>query len=185
MIQSNIDTSRGVSSSFDSPCAARRLSRWRRRDLSLQALRRTEPIGSLAMRHEVSRKFVYQQMAKATAAVDQAFQPPAPSEGQVLFRLAVTPQWLEQLVLSLTLICHSSYRGVMEVLETMFDYHDLSLGSIHNLLMRAVDKARQANATEDLSAIRVGAHDEIYQARQPVLVGMVDLLLSPGSGRAL
>jgi hypothetical protein len=172
MIQSNIDTSMGVSSAFDSPCAARRLSRWQRRDLSLQGLRRTEPIGSLAMRHEVSRKFVYQQMAKATAAVDQAFQPPAPSEGHVLFRLAVTPQWLEQLVLSLTLICHSSYRGVMELLETMFDYHDLSLGSIHNFLMRAVDKARQANATEDLSAIRVGAHDEIYQARQPVLVGM-------------
>ncbi len=172
MIQSNIDTSRGVPSPFDCPCAARRLGPWQRRDLSLQALRRTEPIGSLASRHEVSRKFVYQQMAKATAAVDQAFQPPATSEDKVLFRLAVTPQWLEQLVLSLTLICHSSYRGVMELLETMFDYQDLSLGSIHNLLMSAVDKARQANATEDLSAIRVGAHDEIYQARQPVLVGM-------------
>lgn len=172
MIQSNIDTFRGVSSSFDAPCAARRLGHWQRRDLSLQALRRAEPICSLAMRHEVSRKFVYQQMAKATAAVDQAFQPPAPSEGPVLFRLAVTPQWLEQLVLSLTLIYHSSYRGTMELLETMFDYPDLSLGSIHNLLMRAVDKARQINALEDLAAIRVGAHDEIYQARQPVLVGM-------------
>lgn len=172
MIQSNIDTSSGISSSFDPCCAAHRLGPWQRRDLSIQALRRTEPIGSLASRHEVSRKFVYQQMAKATAAVDQAFQPPAPSGDKVLFRLAVTPQWLEQLVLSLTLICHSSYRGVMEVLETMFDYRDLSLGSIHNLLMSAVGKARQVNATEALSAIRVGAHDEIYQAGQPVLVGM-------------
>jgi hypothetical protein len=172
MIQPNIDTPGGISSAFDSRCAACQLSPWQRRDLSIQALRRAEPICSLAMRHEVSRKFVYQQMAKATAAVDQAFQPPAAPEAPVLFQLPVTQAWLEQLVLSVTLICHSSYRGAMELLETMFDYRDLNLGSIHNLLMRAVDKARQINAMEDLSAIRVGAHDEIYQARQPVLVGM-------------
>jgi hypothetical protein len=111
-------------------------------------------------------------MAKATAAVDQAFHAPASPEDKVLFRLPVTQPWLEQLVLSLTLICHSSYRGVMELLETMFDYRQMSLGSIHNLLMQVVDKARKVNAAEDLTPIRVGAHDEIYQARQPVLVGM-------------
>ncbi len=43
---------------------------------------------------------------------------------------------------------------------------------VHNLLRHAVARAQQVNATEPLSAIRVGAHDEIYQARQPVLVGM-------------
>jgi hypothetical protein len=143
-----------------------------RRDLSLEALRRTEPLTHLAARHAVSRKFVYQQMAKATVALDQAFQPPGVDEPPVLFWLPVTPDWLEQLALSLTLICHSSYRGVQELLETMFDYRDLSLGSLHNLLRYAVDRARQVNATEPLAAIRVGAHDEIYQARQPVLVGM-------------
>jgi hypothetical protein len=142
-----------------------------RRHLFLEALRRREPILHLAERHGVSRKFVYQQMAKATAAVDQAFQGPAGGD-PVLFHVPVTEQWLEQMVLSLTLICHSSYRGVIELLETMFDYRGISLGRIHNLLMSAVDKARQVNAAEDLSAIRVGAHDEIYQARQPVLVGM-------------
>ena len=142
-----------------------------RRDLFLETLRRTEPLTHLAARHAVSRKFVYQQMAKATAAVDQAFQP-AGEESKVLFRLPVTQDWLEQLALSLMLTCHSSYRGVQELLETMFDYDDRSLGSLHNLLRHAVDRARQVNATESLSAIRVGAHDEIYQARQPVLVGM-------------
>jgi len=120
----------------------------------------------------VSRKFVYQQMAKATAAVAQAFPSAAEEETKVLFWLPVTRDWLEQLVLSLGLICHSLFRGVQELLETLFDYRDLSLGSIHNLLRHAVDQARQVNATEALSAIRVGAHEEIYQARQPVLVGM-------------
>lgn len=173
MVPQSIGTPNRDSSSFGrGSCSARQLDPWLRRDLSLQALCRTEPLARLAARHAVSRKFVYQQMAKATAAVDQAFQPPDGQESQVLFRLPVTPEWLEQLVLSLTLICHSSYRGVQELLKTMFDYQDVSLGYIHNLLRRAVDRAQQVNATEPLSALRVGAHDEIYQARQPVLVGM-------------
>jgi hypothetical protein len=173
MVQQNIDRLVCGSSSFGpDSCVAAQMGPRQRRELFLEALRRTAPILRLAEQHHVSRKFVYQQMAKATAAVDQAFQAPASPGDKVLFRLPVTEEWLEQLVLSLTLICHSSYRGVMELLATMFDYRDISLGSIHNLLMSAVDKARQVNAMEDLSAIRVGAHDEIYQARQPVLVGM-------------
>jgi hypothetical protein len=173
MVQQNIDGSGCGSSSFDpDSCGAARMAPVQRRDLFLEALRRTKPLTRLAERHRVSRKFVYQQMEKATAAIDQAFQAPPASEHKVLFRLPVTQDWLEQLVLSLTLICHSSFRGVMELLETMFDYRQISLGSLHNLLMRAVDKARQFHGTEELSAIRVGAHDEIYQARQPVLVGM-------------
>ena len=172
MVKQNIDTSGGVSSSFGSPCGASLLGPWQRRNLSIQALRRIEPVTRLASQHDVSRKFVYQQMEKATVAIDQAFHAPASQEGKVLFQLPVTKDWLEQLVLSLTLICHSSLRGAMELLDTMFDYRDTSLGSIHNLLQQAVDKAQALNATEDLSAIRVGAHDEIYQAGQPMLVGM-------------
>ena len=173
MVQQTIDRSRGGSSSFGlDSCAAAQMGPLQRRALFLEAIRRNEPILRLAERRHVSRKFVYQQMARATAAVDQAFHVPASPEAPILFQLPVTQPWLEQLVLSLTLICHSSYRGAMELLQTLFDYHDLSLGSIHNLLRQAVDKARQINATEDLSAIRVGAHDEMYQARQPVLVGM-------------
>ncbi len=173
MVQQNIDRSSGGSPSFDPDYGGSApMDSWQRRSLSLEALRRTEPLVQLAERHGVSRKFVYQQMAKATAAVDQAFQPAVAEEHKVLFHLPVTKDWLQQLALSLLLTCHSPYRGVQELLETMFDYEDLSLGSVHNLLQHAVDRARQVNATEPLSAIRVGAHDEIYQARQPVLVGM-------------
>lgn len=173
MVQQSIGTSHGVSSSFGSPaCRASQLDPLQRRDLSLHALQRTEPVARLAAHHEVSRKFVYQQMAKATAAIDQAFQAPPCPEDKVLFQLPVTKRWLEQLVLSLALYCHSPLRGTMELLDTMFEYRDLSLGSLSHLFHRAVDKAQHFNRTEDLSAIRVGAHDEIYQARQPVLVGM-------------
>jgi len=117
MVQLSIGTSSDASSSFGPPaCCASQLGPSQRRDLSLQALRRTEPVARLAAHHEVSRKFVYQQMEKATAAIDPAFAP-APSESaKILFWLPVTKDWLEQLVLSLALYCHSPLRGTMELL---------------------------------------------------------------------
>ncbi len=173
MVQQTIDRSGGDSSSLGpAPWGAAHMGPLQRRGLFLEALRRTEPVTRLAERHRVSRKFVYQQMEKATTAIDQAFTPPPSESDKILFWLPVTKDWLEQLVLSLTLTCHSPFRGALELLETMFDYHEISVGTISNLHQWAVSKARSLNDAEDLSAIRVGAHDEIYQASQPVLVGM-------------
>src|SRR5262249_11302155 len=103
-------------------------------------------------------------------ALDQAFVPKPADADTVLFSLPVTQDWLRQFVLGLVLICHSSLRGVTELLADLFDY-PLALGSVHNILHQAVTTARYRNGQEDLSRIRVGAHDEIFQAGQPVLVG--------------
>lgn len=48
----------------------------------------------------------------------------------------------------------------------------MSVGTIHNRLQPAAKKASAMNLTQDLSAIRVGLHDEIFQGSQPVLVGV-------------
>jgi hypothetical protein len=128
-----------------------------------------QPITTLADQQQVSRKFVYQQLHHAHAALDQAFDP-ATDPPQLLFWLPVTKPWLRQVVLGLTLICHSSLRGVTELLTDLFDY-PLSLGSVHNILAQAVASARQRTAQQHLAAVRRGAHDEIFQAGQPVLVG--------------
>ena len=40
-----------------------------------------------------------------------------------------------------------------------------------NIVAAAVGRARAHNQAQELSAVRVGVHDEIYQAQQPVLVG--------------
>ena len=74
------------------------------------------------------------------------------------------------MVLGLTLICHSSLRGVSELLADLFDY-PLSLGSVHNILHQAIATARQVTAAQDLAPVRIGAHDEIFQTGRPVLVG--------------
>jgi hypothetical protein len=149
--------------------AARLLPLPARQQLALDALT-GQSVSALADQRQVSRKFVYQQLGHARAALDQAFAPPPAQPPQFLFWLPVTKPWLRQLVLGLTLICHSSLRGVHELLADLFDY-PLSLGSIHNILHQAVANARAHNAQQDLAAIRVGAHDEIFQAGRPVLVG--------------
>jgi hypothetical protein len=52
----------------------------------------------------------------------------------------------------------------------IFDYR-LCIGTVHNTIHAAVEKVRAIHAHEDLSPIRVGLHDEIFQG-DPVLVGV-------------
>lgn len=96
-----------------------------------------------------------------------------------LFWLAITPQRIQHLVLSLVLVAHSSCRAVQEILATVFNY-PLSLGSIHNLVQEAARRAKELNRQQDrrlLPSITAGAHDEIFQGQRPALVG-VDLASS-------
>ena len=152
-----------------SPTPARLLPPEARQQLALDALA-GQAITTLADDRQVSRKFVYQQLTHAHEALDLAFAPTPPDPPQLLFWLPVTKPWLHQLVLGLTLICHSSLRGVTELLQDLFDY-PLSAGSVHNILHQAVASARQVTDQQDLARVRLGALDEIFQASQPVLVG--------------
>jgi hypothetical protein len=138
--------------------------------LAIEALAGTETVSALAQQHEVSRKFLYQQIHTAEAALNQAFAPPS-TRDDVLFYLPVTKAWLRQLVLGLVLICHSSTRGVVELLRDLFDYR-ISPGTVHNIVHSAVAQAQKINQQHDLSRIRIGLLDEIFQASDPVLVGV-------------
>lgn len=140
-----------------------------RQQLALHALAGTQPISHLANTYDVSRKFVYQQADKAQQALAEAFDPD-PKDRSILFHLPVTKAWLHQLTLGLVLICHSPLRGVHELLRDLFD-SPLSLGAIHDIVHRAVPRARHHNDRQDLARVRIGAHDEIFQAGHPVLVG--------------
>lgn len=142
-----------------------------RKDLAIRVLARSEPVSELARRHAVSRPLLYRDARRASDALEACFDPP-PDEADVRFDLPVTPSWRRQFVLALVLAGHASFRGIQEIFEDVLDEEGLSLGSIHNLLQEAVQKARLINQAEDLSAVRVGVHDEIFQARRPVLVGV-------------
>jgi hypothetical protein len=154
--------------------------------LAIEALR-GQAITDLASHHQVSRQFIYRQVQRADAALEQAFTPAPAAAEQPLFWLPVTKPWLQQLVLGLVLIGHSSLRGVQELLADLFDF-PVSLGTIQHIVQQAVPQARAANAAPDLGRVRAGALDEIFQTGQPVLVGVdVDstycYLLSPEQQR--
>src|SRR3954451_20896422 len=149
---------------------AQRLLPAQRQDLAVQVLARTHPVAELARHHQVSRKFLYQQVDTATQALTRAFDSVA-KDDDILFTLPVTKAWLRQLVLALVLICHSPYRAVVELLRDLFD-SKVSLGTVHNIVHSAVEPARAISRRCDLAGVRVGAHDEIFQADHPVLVGV-------------
>jgi hypothetical protein len=155
---------------FPATSVAKGMGPQRRKELAIAALAGGEPVSRLAADQGVSRKFVYQQAGKAERGLDETFAA-EPDDQQVLYHLPVTKKWIGQLVLAQALEGHSSYRGIIRIIRNVIGYDQLSIGTVHNLLRQATERARIINAAEDLSAIRVGGHDEIYQAGRPVLVG--------------
>ena len=151
------------------PCAAKMLPPSERLTIGVQALAGHQSITGLAEEANVSRKFVYQQAATAQAALDEAFAPTT-ADDEVLFQLPVTKNWLKQAALGLTLICHSSYRGVHEFYRDLLGV-SMSVGAVHNIVRDAIDKARPHNRGQNLAHVNIAGLDEIFQKRQPVLVG--------------
>ena len=109
-------------------------------------------------------------MHKAGAALDDAFLSAVPDE-EALFALTVTKTWLRQVIVGLALICHSSYRGVVEFLRDLLGI-SISVGTVHQVLQLVTQKAGVLNRDQDLSGIRVGLHDEIFHDGKPVLAGV-------------
>lgn len=163
---SNKQNSQEISSHHNT-CASQ-LNSNDRKHLSIQALARTTPITALSAANGVSRKFIYKNAAKAEEALNDAFES-TPKDNDVLFTLPITKAWIRRFVLALTLICHSPFRGVIELLRDLFEYN-ISIGTVYNIIREAIGRARKVNNSEDLSKIRVGAPDEIFQNGNPVLV---------------
>jgi hypothetical protein len=155
----------------DVSCPAKQLLPQQRQDLAIQVLAGAETVSDLAREHEVSRKFLYHQVHTAEQALNQAFTPPPTPADKILFYLPVTKAWLRQLILGLVFINHSSTRGVVELLGDVFDY-PISLGTVHNIVHSPVPDAERINQQYDLSTIRIGLLDEIFQADDPILVGV-------------
>ena len=152
------------------PVPAKLLGPEQRRDLAIPVLAGQESASPTARDYGVSRKFVAQQTTTARNALDEAFAPPADGPDGLLYWLPVTKPWIEQVTLSLMLTCHSSLRGVSEFFRDVLDY-SLAHTTARNIFHSAVATARTHNASVALSPVRIGALDEIFQKRQPVLVG--------------
>jgi hypothetical protein len=162
-------TVRSLQQAIPNGCPAKALPPSERAFIGLQAASGQQSIAGLADTYDVSRKFVARQAATAQEALDDAFRPVA-ADDQVLFYLPVTKAWLRQAALGLTLICHSSYRGVVEFFRDLLDVR-FSIGNVHSIIRAAVTEARGHNFRQDLGNVAIAGFDEIFQKRRPVLVG--------------
>jgi hypothetical protein len=165
----SIPAVRALQQAIPNHCTAKTLGAGERLSLGVQALARHQSITGLAEEVGVSRKFVYQQAGIAQAALDDAFAS-TQADDKVLFSLPITKNWLKQATLGLTLLCHSSYRGVHEFCHDLLGVN-LAVGTVHNIVQDAIDKARPHNLGQNLANVDIAGLDEIFQKRQPVLVG--------------
>ena len=165
----SIPAAHALQQAIPNNCTAKTLGAVERLFLGVQAVAGHQTITGLAEEAGVSRKFVYRQADIAQAALDDAFAS-TEADDKVLFYLPVTNNWLKQTALGLTLICHSSYRGVHEFCRDLLGVR-MSVGTVHNIVQQAIDKARPHNLAQNLAHVDIAGLDEIFQKRQPVLVG--------------
>ena len=165
----SIPTARALQQAIPNTCTAKTLGPGQRLILGVQALAGHQNITRLADDADVSRKFVYQQAALAQSALDDAFASSLPDD-HVLFYLPVNKALLRQIVLGLILICHSSYRGVVEFLRDLLNCK-MSVGTVKNIVHEAIPKAQAHNQAQNLANVQIAGLDEIFQNRRPVLVG--------------
>ena len=141
-----------------------------RKQLFIEMQSSAQTVTAISQREGVSRKFLYQQQQKGNQALELGFNQPKESS-DILYWIPVTKNWIFQVILALIFICHSSYRGVVEFLRDLFDY-PISVGTVHNRVQSAIPKAQEINQSQDLSGVKVGLNDEIFQSRLPVLAGI-------------
>lgn len=68
-------------------------------------------------------------------------------------------------------IWKGSIEDTQECLASLFQIH-VSIGSIRKIINELAQKAKAFNDSVSLESIKVGAHDEIFQSDQAVLVGV-------------
>ncbi len=142
-----------------------------KKTIALQVIHQTQPITDIARENQVSRKFVYKQKHKVTQAIEDIFNEPDAEKEKVLFYLPVTKSWLIQLVLCLLLHCRCSFRGVTQLFHDVLD-SSISVATVHNISTTAIQEAQKINNAQDLTRVKLGAHDELFHHNNPVLAGV-------------
>jgi len=136
-----------------------------KRAMAMQAIGKRQTIAEISRHFYCSRTTVHEQKRRALQAAADAFEE---GDEHALFTLAVTRSFIQKTVAALFLICRSSYRGIMDFLESVLGY-SLALGSVFNILDAAADKATAINDDYDLSPIRSSAADELFHWNRPLL----------------
>jgi len=141
-----------------------------RKILALKSLNQNKTVVALAKENNVSRQFIHTQKKVLLQTADEIFSEEV-ENNKILFYLPVTKEWLEQFSISLVLDCRSTFRGVIKAMNGLLDY-SISLGNVSSIIKGAIKKAIAINDKQDLTHVKLGAHDEIFHQNNPVLAGV-------------
>jgi hypothetical protein len=114
----------------------------------------------------MSREYVYQQKEKVAQYVESLDT----AEAEVPM-LRLDKRSIDRIILLLTLDCQSPQSGIQRFFETICGKH-ISTGYISSVIKEATIRAQEFDAQVDLSGIRQGANDEIFQCGAPILTGI-------------
>jgi hypothetical protein len=78
---------------------------------------------------------------------------------------------IEKIIVGCMLVCKASTEDTQRFMDWIFEIW-VSIGKISSTINKAAAKAEEWNKSVDLSKIKIGANDEIFQGNKPVLVGV-------------
>ena len=85
--------------------------------------------------------------------------------------VTIDQNMVKRIIVSCALECKGSIEDIQAHLENIYKLH-ISEGSVSNILSEAADRAKAFNESIMLDKIKIGVSDEIFQAGDPVLVGV-------------
>jgi len=125
-----------------------------------------KPAKEISEETGMSRQYVYQQKDKVVEYATSLDN----TEPEVLI-LRLDERTIKRIILSLTLDCHSSQSNIQRFFEIIYGQH-ISIGYISGVIKEAAKRAQEFDDRIDLSDIKQGANDEIFQCGSPILTGI-------------
>lgn len=119
----------------------------------------------ISQEYQINREFVYSQKKRVSKIIEmnsKRYKDPT---------IILDEAMKEKIIVGAMLICKSSIEDAQRFLLGVFKEY-ISIGKISRIINEAATKAEIWNKSVDLSAIKIGAHDEIFQGNTPILVGV-------------
>lgn len=124
-----------------------------------------ESVSNISEEYKINREFVYNQkkrIAELLESEETFIKTPA---------VILDKSMIEKIIVGCMLVCKASTEDTQRFMDWIFKIW-VSIGKISTTINKAASKAEQWNKSIDLSEIKIGANDEIFQGNKPVLVGV-------------
>ena len=122
-------------------------------------------VTKLSQEFEVNRVFVYTQKSR----IKEILESEEPSSNIPVVEL--DKRMVEKIIIAGMLLCKGSTEDIQRFLAEVFGI-SISIGKISSVINEAALTAKHWNESIDLSTIKIGANDEIFQGHSPILVGV-------------